>query len=954
MLDQLDCLHQKIERQFKSLRNIRKNSELPVFAMEHGLSKLELKQLKCDLPLHYKLRSLRSSDWLLWVVYATEVGYDYTGEEYWGSFEKRIPGWEYKERYKIKAWFRKFQSTYDGVIPYGRWAEHFTIITWPITHAILPVYLQRQFAKSLYDLRYRLLNITILEPASIGRLLAANVHMPASRFQMFLEQEELIGRIVLALLGEEPFEEISDVKHRIHRPTLKRIVSDLEKIHDSREWMDETRRIVADRFKGIGHGTAPHFPSGLKPKRQNETHLVCRPKMLLRHVGQDNWDVLLDVPSFRAISSLDKGVQLFLEKTRFRLNGGDGLKPGVWLLSSSNRKGILHSWPDEKQPLIIFEQKCSAIDHIMSTECRLDSGPVWLFRIGPDGIAREIRSRTVRPDCNYIVVTAGDLPQQHECMSLCTLNCPNMSSFRITMPSSVSSETITWLNTIGLQVAHTIRVWPAGLPGRGWDGEGSSEWLTTEKPCFGIFHDHPVDAYIFQLDGEPEKQIRTDSIGNSIFVELSPLPVGTYNLKVKALRNREFDDAISSSQVEGFIQLTVREPEPWISGTTDHSSFIVAIDPLDFDLEKFWRNETQISVNGPIGYTAKVTIRLEAFDGKPIFKETFGSLFNLPINPIDWKKRFNEFQNQHKNKTDWKYLEAASGSLTIDCGTLGICSLSFEHRARPVRWLVRYDGKNIAVKLIDDTGQEGISTRISYYNFNRPFEQLSVDYEQALSSGVVVEPPGGLYIAQFSDYSDVVAVSTAPDGGLEQLGIFPTFSNPERSQQNFINVLNLITSWQEARLYGFLIKNRYQKVSDGLLAVLYKMLCGQKWAEAECQLKDQLVPKRMLSQISESSGFRKFADDLYQNISIANENSTQRIDWFRRAARRYLGPTNDNFCNFALRLASLPHTLREYDDDSLNRYFNEIVDNPIILRAARLFVILPSIRAEYASQEQAD
>jgi hypothetical protein len=29
---------------------------------------------------------------------------------------------------------------------------------------------------------------------------------------------------------------------------------------------------------------------------------------------------------------------------------------------------------------------------------------------------------------------------------------------------------------------------------RAWDGEGHTEWLTTESPCFGIVHDHPSPA----------------------------------------------------------------------------------------------------------------------------------------------------------------------------------------------------------------------------------------------------------------------------------------------------------------------------------------------------------------------------------------------------------------------------------------------------------------------------
>jgi hypothetical protein len=61
------------------------------------------------------------------VIYATERGYNYAGDEYWQSFDEQTPEWEFADRYKIVPWFRKFQKTYDGVLPSGPWAAHFRI-----------------------------------------------------------------------------------------------------------------------------------------------------------------------------------------------------------------------------------------------------------------------------------------------------------------------------------------------------------------------------------------------------------------------------------------------------------------------------------------------------------------------------------------------------------------------------------------------------------------------------------------------------------------------------------------------------------------------------------------------------------------------------------------------------------------------------------------------------------
>ena len=273
----VDLLHEQVDRHFRSLARTRENSTFPVFAMEHGLSEDDLNRLREHLRSRRKSRLLQASDWLLWVIYATEVGYNYVGEEYWQSFEDQTPCWDVNDRNRIRTWFRKFRRDYNGVVPSGPWAEHFTIISWPITHAILPVYLQVQFARALYDIRYRLAGMAKSDPQTIGRLLAVNVHMPSTRFREFLQQEELIGRIVLALLGEET----SQGNHPIYPQTLERIVADLDRVNASREWLKETKRVVSDRFKGIGRGP---WPSIYHPPHGSATSPAIRPQMLLRRV----------------------------------------------------------------------------------------------------------------------------------------------------------------------------------------------------------------------------------------------------------------------------------------------------------------------------------------------------------------------------------------------------------------------------------------------------------------------------------------------------------------------------------------------------------------------------------------------------------------------------------------------------------------------------------------------
>ncbi len=171
----LEEWQKRLERHFSELASARLGSGLPLFALEHGLTDEELRDISDLLRMQLADGWKIGRYWLPWVVYATEFGYDYDGGEYWPSFEERTPLWwqpiTSTRRNQLRSWFSRFQSTYHGVKPTGQWAEQFSIIAWPVTHAILPRYLQRQFARALYDLRYQLAHLDALTPLAVGQLL---------------------------------------------------------------------------------------------------------------------------------------------------------------------------------------------------------------------------------------------------------------------------------------------------------------------------------------------------------------------------------------------------------------------------------------------------------------------------------------------------------------------------------------------------------------------------------------------------------------------------------------------------------------------------------------------------------------------------------------------------------------------------------------------------------------
>src|SRR5690606_32104684 len=90
--DRLKDLHDRLDVHFRQLRQDRGSlaSKQPVFALEHALSDNDLNCLTADVRTAiadgFQSKLWRNS-WLPFVVYATEIGYEYVGDEYWSTFQ---------------------------------------------------------------------------------------------------------------------------------------------------------------------------------------------------------------------------------------------------------------------------------------------------------------------------------------------------------------------------------------------------------------------------------------------------------------------------------------------------------------------------------------------------------------------------------------------------------------------------------------------------------------------------------------------------------------------------------------------------------------------------------------------------------------------------------------------------------------------------------------------------
>ncbi|HTP26654.1 MAG TPA: hypothetical protein VMK12_13500, partial [Anaeromyxobacteraceae bacterium] len=819
--------------------------------------------------------------------------------------------------------------------PSGHWAEQFSIIAWPITHAVLPRYLQWQFARALYEMRYQLAHLDTLSPVAIGQLLAANAWEASSRFRELLQQQELVGRIVLALMSERTLVGESP----LYPPTLKRLVADLEGVQSSRERLKEARLLVAERMKGAARAAAAGGPR--REAAEGDSGRVSwrlRPTLILRRSTNTTWSIVLDIPNFADAARSDPELQRLLRTARCKVAGSDTWLPGGWLITGSRRR-VVKQWPGAGTPLVQFEGADPVLG-LLVMETRLTGGPVWLCRLAADELGREVMSRVVRPGRTYILLSEPPILGRYDFLSACKVDCEGIQAVTLTVPEPVTFETMTRLQHLGLQVARTVRIFPAGLSARGFDGEGHSEWLTTEAPCFGILHDHPVDHYSLSLDAGPELHLSAPGPSTPVFVSIQPLPSGTHRLAVKAYSMEQCKPPVCAA--EGVITLDVRDPEPWIPGTTSHVGLAITLAPDSPSLDDFWEGHTRLTVLGPAGHRAACELQLLSAGGKELLSETVAT-FDLPITSSDWAAALSSFTADDRRA--WTFAEATSCQFLIKGDELGQFSLRLERYIRPLRWASRTLQKATTLRLIDDTGgDETPACRFS--SLKTPAVPISLDVQAALS-GFDVESPGGLFEACSGRFHDDVIVSIPIRGrGFADLLIEPDVSALETDTLPTAAILEALSRWSGARLMGPLVSLRRNRILERIANSLYARLCGERWAEAEAAYLSTghagFARQRLLDAVGVPHGLAT----VLSRESDRMEAGESGVAWFFSVVVRYQICSNQGLCEFALRLAGSPHDVLGIvpTRELLDALLSDVKEKSTLLRGARLVALLCASR----------
>lgn len=925
----LGLLHARLEAHFTSLKAHRGQfgSGAPLFALEHGLSEAELTLLRAEVTSAVRRGELPQRSWLPFVVYAAEVGYEYSGDEYWQTFEARTPDWlQNGDRDYIRQKYRQFADRFNGARPIGRWAAQFSIICWPITHAVLPTDLQRHLARILFEYRRALTSELLENPTELGKRLAARSLNTSSRFQAFAENSDLLGQVAVSLLiGEEGDSPL------LLPATLRRLVADLSKERES--WR---------LFRGAKASATQVRTRGFRPTRGGygatdaatgmRLPAAADPPLFLRHDGA--WNAYIEIPDLSPLAERLPAILDEAARLRAKVNGYTAAPLARGQLLYPGRALRLTAWPRGGVPLIQLENGSAAVNSLLADQSVLTPGPLWLFRVRDAASAVEVRGKFIRPGHHYIVLCqeplSGELPpwiKDAECAT------EGVHAYSLSPPDILGSDELASLTTIGLGAVTDVELRPVGLVPASWDGEGTAEWIAGEAPVVAIRASRDLVRCVTSLDGEPFL-IQWPSATPEIFLRLSDLAVGSHRLRVLL-----FPAAHEQPTAEGWIDIIIRPPSVRRPSGTYREGLMIIATPVSPTLTELWDGTAALEVVGPPG--VPVQVEMAVSDDAGSVRARRQAEAGLPIEGEHWARIRSEFREDEGIRRF--YDEAESAVISVSHPRLGRVSLKCDREFAPLRWVTRRDGRGPYLRLVNHTGE---AAAVEILEFAHPDRPVAVELPADMT---LRWPAGGLVTARAgtAESSVILGPQIRRPADLEHLAV-RQLPGGIRSYPDLRRLIDLASKWATASLPAdpFASSGRTH-VQQAIASQIAGIIGGGRWAQLERRASvefDEIRTSEIEHAVGDAPYQRTLARALLRDIDAMVDLPPRR-----RAARLastlavhapFVGVHRGQYslAEFTLRLASDPASLSGATGE-LEDGVGLLLTSPVVLRAARLIVL---------------
>lgn len=929
----LQDLHSQLDLHFRDLSMSRKHLTpvAPVFALEHGLCEADLESLKGAVRSAVRQGfGATFHQWRLpFVVYAAESGYNYAGGEYWQTFEEWTPGWhENGDRDRIRIWFERFADDYGGGRPQGAFARHFTIIAWPITHAVLPVHLQRHLAHLLYDFRTGLTAQLLQDPSDLGHRLAARTRSYPEQFRYFCQNTILLGQVSVALLsGEE------DESPYLLRSTLHRLVTGLSRERQSQQWLS-TARGAARQIRSTARG---FVPNPRKPARRSPLERLPRPtdpRLLLRR-APSGWRAYASLPDLTPLITRLPHLSGELRTHRPSVAGAEVAHLPRGQLLFPGREVRLARWPRPGEPFITLERAADLVNHHIAEQCAISRGPAWLFHVRASGLAVEVKGKIMHPGSSYVLVTDDDkaaipaLPATAET----AIEVAGVRAFSITVPDVVSESYAAAFARMGVSLAAKVAIRPVGIVPSMWDGEGSVEWLAGEPGMIGIYAEQVPSTCIVTLDGQQPLALPWQDKQRDLLLRLDDLDVGTSEVSVELMADGDKTIAV------GYLVVTVRDPEVRPDTATAGEGIRLLADPAQPTLSDLWDGRAAISIDGPSSTPATLTVTLLAETGKELTEIT--QELSLPVTPESWSRTAAGVRADQRFKNH--YDDAQTTRVTVSRSGIGFAALTCERGFQPLRWQVarRHDGSHVA-RLIDRT--DGAQAKIELFTVGDPLLPIPCSPWDDIS----VPALGGLLRATAGEATALTLLPTQPNEVMRFRNMSPAVRGTSRTPREVTRLAAAHLVWSTAERPADPFASRQcDLVIEAITREIASLIGQSHWAGVERKMKHASDPTAFIEEmeacVGQISSHSKFASRIAHSLWSWSSPETLLTGFADALAGIMHGSQtaeNQETARFVLTLADQPgQILVGWSPSECEHLLAKVIASPVLLRAARFAVV---------------
>ena len=915
-------LQARLHEHFLSLSNARVASGLPVFALEHGLSDGELALLQTSVRWLVERRATLRLTPLPLVVYAAEIGYRYDGGEFWPIFVEETPGWVDKShsRARIKQYFKAFADEYSGAVPTGAWAQQFSIICWPVVHAVLPKVFQRQLAEILYHNRYRLTSDIIENSERLGQLIEAASWGTSDRFRNLAQNHALIGQVATALLTADDTELAG--ADTLLQSTVRQIVRDLSFERIARTWLRAAQAATRTTFRGL---RSPNYRPTTVGRVERSIDVVDPHLRLLR--STEGWRLILELQDLSPLAQRYPVLIDDFSQRRCRINGAQRALARSALLWPGQRVELTEPITDE--PLLQLVGASDRTNGHLSDYCKLPPPP-WLFRV-EEGEGSVVLGHFVRPASSYVLVTPEELTSASTMVEPAAGTASAHRFYRIEVPDDVSDADIEVLNSLGIATQTAIRVWPAGLANAGWNGADVAVWLDGDPVVIGLETDRKVNHLIITIDGDAQRVAIED---RPTFLDLGALSVGHHDVDFEAFAS----DATTPMAKES-IRIDIRPRSIRPSSGSLREGLVLLTSPSAPSLTDLFSGTVEIEVLGPPGETVTGRIALMARGTEvPLIEEVVSA--TLPIRGDGSRRLVSKMLRSDRVHRQLEKCDIVK--VTFGHRDIGAVEVLAERLFTPLRWIVSHDDAHPVAQLIDN--MDGVIPEVVFRPLSHPDREQRVDYDD----GTAIElPDSGLLTATANDFSISTVVTPGRIRDLADLGAQGSTIMIERrnpSVGSLRELVDLSKLWRTADKPDLNASLTARRVLQAISVEIAAGIGGNYWAGVEHK-------RFKVGQISDDEMIRALGITPPQRLMI--EAVRRRLPAPESMNLHDLVATFSSIINgadsttvrsdislgeFCLRIASQPSSVVDLDSDAFQQYATLMSEHPITLRLARYIV----------------